>query len=244
MTSAPRGITTPRPTSIETIERSITRARVDRGWNALHVASVEVGRKGGTRQSGVRWCDVNSQRFDRVTRNLGASLSRRGVFRWLGASLITTGSSWLSRKRTNAQGGPTPAICTQDADCLDADLDPCTGSACVEGACSYFIVDCIPGHVCCGNGRCCPGSETGSCLADSDCLRDSADPCEGFHCEGGACVPFLVFCAPGFACCGNGVCCPFAGECSSDTDCAALSVSTAATLRCISGVCVPTSASI
>lgn len=151
---------------------------------------------------------MDGERFDCITRGFDAILDRRGALRVLGAGLVATGGSWFSRTHADAQSGPGFTVCMQDADCLDADLDPCTGSACVDGACTYFIVDCIPGHVCCGNGVCCPTGESGSCMEDADCIAVSGDPCQGFRCEAGACSLFVVSCAPGFTCCGNGVCCP------------------------------------
>lgn len=184
---------------------------------------------------------VNAHGFDRMVRGIGAKLSRRGVLRGFGAGVFAAGNSRAFSKGAGAQSDSAPAVCGQDADCFDADLDPCTGSACIDGLCTYFIVDCIPGHVCCGNGTCCPSGEAGACLADADCAQDSGDPCQGFRCEGGTCAPFLVSCAPGFACCGNGVCCPVAGGCAGDTDCTAVSGSAFGSMRCVSGVCVPTS---
>ena len=81
---------------------------------------------------------------------------------------------------------------TLDQNCLDSDLDSCIGAACVDGNCTYFSVDCIPVHVCCGNGVCSPSGATESCLADSDCAEVSKDPCRRFRCAGGGCVPFRV----------------------------------------------------
>lgn len=51
--------------------------------------------------------------------------------------------------------GVCQRTCQSDADCLDGDSDACTGAACEEGTCVYFIVTCAPGFVCCGNGECC-----------------------------------------------------------------------------------------
>jgi hypothetical protein len=185
---------------------------------------------------------VDAQRFDRMTRRIGTGVDRREVLRLVGAGLLALGGSWPSRHRTQAQIAPGQATCSQDAECLARDADPCTGAACVDGTCTYFIVDCIPGHVCCGNGACCPTGEAAGCLADADCAPAGSDPCEGVRCEGGTCAPFLATCAPDFACCGNGACCPSNGGCVADADCPAFSSPWGTGSRCVSGVCVPPAA--
>lgn len=178
--------------------------------------------------------------FDRITRFWARRTHRRRAVQALAAAML---AGWARRRSGGtawAQEDPGVLTCSQDADCADADLDPCTGSSCLDGACAYFIVACIPGHVCCGNGACCPSGEPGSCLADTDCILDGSDPCQGTRCEGGTCVPFLVSCAPDFACCGAGECCPTNG-CASDSDCATVETGAWARTRCVSGVCVPSS---
>lgn len=57
------------------------------------------------------------------------------------------------------------------------------------------------------------------CVQDSDCVLPESDPCTGVQCDNGTCSVFIVLCAPGFACCNNGACCPAPAECESDTDC-------------------------
>ena len=182
---------------------------------------------------------MDGDAFDRIARFWGTCTDRRRALRLLGAGVIA--GTWFGRgKLIAAQTSTVEMTCLQDADCLDGDIDPCTGGACVDGLCTYFIVDCIPGHTCCGNGACCPTGEPGSCMADTDCVPMSSNPCEGIRCEGGACVPFLATCAPDFICCGNGTCCPSNGGCATDSDCSALSSSWGLGTRCVSGVCVPT----
>ena len=183
---------------------------------------------------------MDAPEFDRITRSWARPGHRRRLLRLLTAGVLG-GWGWrLSVRPAIAQESPEALSCAQDADCADPDLDPCTGASCVDGFCAYFIVDCIPGHICCGNGACCPSGEPGACLTDADCAPMSGDPCEGARCEGGTCVPFLVACAPDFVCCGTGSCCPTNG-CASDSDCVALVGGPAARTRCISGVCVPAS---
>ena len=181
---------------------------------------------------------MDGQQFDRIARSWATRTNRRRALQFVGIGSLV---AWWQRAGRDSAAqetqGPTP--CSQDADCFDGDADACTGATCDEGFCTYFIVDCISGHACCGNGSCCPVKEDGSCLADSDCMPASGDPCEGARCEGGSCVPFLATCAPDFACCGNGVCCPIRDECAADTDCAAFPSEMGARTRCISGVCVP-----
>lgn len=180
---------------------------------------------------------MHTDTFDRIVRTLWSTLDRRGALRAMGAGLLAAYPRHAAARQAMAQTEPAPDTCAADTDCSDGDLDPCTGAACVDGLCTYFIVDCIPGYACCGNGACCPAGEPGSCLADTDCAPIGLHPCEGVRCEGGACVPFLVTCASGFACCGNGACCPEDGGCFADADCDAYHSPLGA--RCASGVCVP-----
>ena len=181
---------------------------------------------------------MDGRQFDRIARSLAKPTSRRRALQFVGMGFLV---AWWQRVRRDAaaQEIPEPTPCSQDADCLDGDADACTGGACVDGLCTYFIVDCIPGHVCCGNGACCPVEEGGGCLGDADCVAASDDPCAGARCEGGSCVPYQATCDPGFVCCGNGVCCPVGNGCVVDADCAAFPSVLGGTARCISGVCVP-----
>lgn len=192
------------------------------------------------RARGSKGVVVDGRQFDRMTRSLGQRADRRGMLQRLAAGLLA--GLWVRQARygTAAQDGGDPLPCTQDAECVDGDANSCTGGACVDGMCTFFIVDCIPGYACCGNGACCPTEGSADCLTDTDCLAQSDDLCEGLRCDGGTCTPFLAACTPDFACCGNGVCCPVANGCAEDTDCVGLG----ARSRCISGVCVPASTSV
>ena len=185
---------------------------------------------------------MDGPQFDSLVRTFGMRSDRRRTLRLVAAGLLANWGARMVARNAGAQDTPPSDTCAEDAACVDGDLDPCTGGACVDGLCTYFIVDCIPGHVCCGNGECCPADESGGCLADTDCVPMSGEPCEGVRCEGGACVPFLATCAPDFACCGNGTCCPSNGGCVVDSDCPAFPSPWSAGPRCISGVCVPSSA--
>jgi hypothetical protein len=168
---------------------------------------------------------VDEQSFDRIARALGANASRRVSLRIAAAAILAATGPAGRRRAAAAQGSPAPQrppgpmFCRQNDDCLSGELDPCTGAACVDGLCLTFIVDCIPGYVCCGNGQCCPPGEPGVCLSDDDCFQPDGDPCQGVHCEAGTCVPFLVSCAPGFVCCGSGQCCPGHDECAPGSGC-------------------------
>ena len=184
---------------------------------------------------------MNGHAFDRMARFWGTSTDRRRTLRLIGAGVIA-GTGIGRGKSAAAQTSVAQLTCTQDADCQDGDADPCTGGLCQEGFCTFFIVSCIEGTTCCGNGECCPVGESGGCLADTDCSPASDDPCEGVRCEAGTCVPFLATCGPDFTCCGNGVCCPLAGGCVVDSDCPAFPSPWDTGPRCVSGVCVPSSA--
>lgn len=150
--------------------------------------------------------------LDRIARSFATRAHRRGALRALAAGLLA-GWGWRFPRPVRAQPSPDlgPLPCAQDADCADADLDSCTGGACLDGLCAYFIVSCTPGHVCCGNGACCP--ESGQCLSDLDCAQTTDDPCAGATCEDGLCIPYILSCAPGAVCC-KGACAPSCYESS------------------------------
>jgi hypothetical protein len=87
-------------------------------------------------------------------------------------------------------------VCTHDADCQDGDANPCSGAACVDGFCTFFIVDCIAGTICCGNGAAFPVEESGNCKADADCALSSGDPCREAMCVHGTCLLQRITCPP------------------------------------------------
>jgi hypothetical protein len=145
---------------------------------------------------------VDGYVFDRMARLLATTTDRRRMLRLIGAGVIAT--SWLSRgKSVTAQQIP----CTQDADCQDGDADPCTGGICQEGFCTFFIVSCIMGTTCCGNGECCAAGGVGGCTADADCVQTSADPCWRATCANGTFRSQRVSCPPGEFC-RDGTCAP------------------------------------
>jgi hypothetical protein len=82
-----------------------------------------------------------------------------------------------------------------------------------------------------------------TCTQDADCQDGNADPCTGGRCEGGTCTFTSVFCAPEFACCGNGECCPEESPgsvaCASDADCQDADADPCTGTRCEGGTCVP-----
>jgi hypothetical protein len=66
--------------------------------------------------------------------------------------------------------------CSQDSDCAPAEPDPCTGAFCDAGSCTYTSVACMRGHVCCGNGECCPEeNEATSSVSDGEAPADETD---------------------------------------------------------------------
>ena len=140
--------------------------------------------------------------FDRMARLWATTTDRRRTLRLIGAGVIAT--SWLGRGKS-AAGQQMP--CTQDADCQDGDADPCTGGICQEGFCTFFIVSCIMGTTCCGNGECCAVGGVGGCMADADCEQTSADPCWRATCANGTCRSQRVSCPPGEFC-RDGTCVP------------------------------------
>jgi hypothetical protein len=150
--------------------------------------------------------DVDERAFDRMARLWGTSTDRRRALRLIGAGVIA--GFWLGRgKTTAAQTSAGQMTCTQDADCQDGDAATCTGAACQDGFCTFFIVSCIPGTICCGNGECCPVEVTGGCTADTDCVQTSGDPCWRAVCTNGTCLSQRVMCPPSEFC-RDGTCAP------------------------------------
>ena len=151
---------------------------------------------------------MDGHAFDRITRLWGTSTDRRRALRLIGAGVMA--GSWARRGGAfaTAQEAVAQMTCTQDADCQDGDADLCTGGICQEGFCTFFIVSCIAGTTCCGNGECCTAGGNGGCTADADCVQTSGDPCWGTRCVTGACVVQHVECPAG-AYCRYGACVPF-----------------------------------
>ena len=98
---------------------------------------------------------MDGHAFDRMARLWGTNTDRRRALQLIGTGVMA--GSWLNRgsKTAAAQSSGAQMTCTQNADCQDGDADPCTGGICQEGFCTFFIVSCIPGTTCCGNGECC-----------------------------------------------------------------------------------------
>jgi hypothetical protein len=151
---------------------------------------------------------MDGQRFDEIARTLGGGTNRRRILRALGA-VIPGGMAIASRAGSAVAQAPT--VCFQDSDCIEGSDNPCSGASCVGGTCTFFIVDCIPGYGCCGNGECCPESAgSAACSSDADCVDDDPDPCTGSTCQNGTCTPYSLLCVEGFVCC--------RGECAESCD--------------------------
>jgi hypothetical protein len=154
---------------------------------------------------------MDGRRFDGFARDWGTGIDRRRILRAAVMALLAAVGTLPATRRVAAQGASLPALCAVDDDCRAGNIDPCLGAVCTRGRCQQFIVDCAPGYACCDNGTCCPDTVSEVCTSDADC-GPSADPCAGARCEHGLCVIYLVMCAAGFSCCGNGVCCPDAAS--------------------------------
>ena len=137
--------------------------------------------------------------FDRMARLWATTTDRRRTLCLIGAGVIA-GTGIGRGKSAAAQTSVAQMTCTQDAECQDGDGDPCTGGLCQEGFCTFFIVSCIPGTICCGNGECCPVEATGGCTADAGCVQTSSDPCWRAVCTNGTCLSQRVTCPPGEFC--------------------------------------------
>jgi hypothetical protein len=179
------------------------------------------------------------QRLDHFARELGTAVDRRGALRAVAGVLLAVAFTWRSHRRGLAQE-TLPPPCRSDDDCLGDGLDTCMGAYCLDGVCETFVVDCLPGDVCCGNGSCCPGTGVIGCFADADCAIASDDPCLVARCESGQCAMLIVDCAPGFSCCGSGECCPVESTgCVTDADCGLTAAGACGHHRCLDGVCLP-----
>jgi hypothetical protein len=121
---------------------------------------------------------MDGQSFDRLVRMAGMTRDRRQLLQGLVASVTATLALRLGVVTAPAQvvtedSGET---CSQDSDCAPAEPDPCTGAFCDAGTCTYTSVACMRGHVCCGNGECCP-EENGatSSVSDGEAPADETD---------------------------------------------------------------------
>ena len=155
---------------------------------------------------------MEGRRFDAIARSSAGASSRRGLLRAI-AALVLGDAAFDARDNLTRARSQGPAACVQDADCLGGE-DACTGAACDGGQCIYFIVSCLPGYECCGNGACCAEAER--CQSDLDCAETADDPCAGATCANGLCVPYILTCAPGFTCC-KGTCAVSCGDASIDS---------------------------
>jgi hypothetical protein len=153
-----------------------------------------------------RKVSVDGHVFDRMARLWATTTDRRRTLRLIGAGVIA-GTGIGNGKSAAAQTSVAQMTCTQDADCQDGDADPCTGGLCQEGFCTFFIVSCIEGTTCCGNGECCTTGGTGGCTADADCVQAGDDPCWKATCLTGACAVRHVECPAGEFC-RDGTCAP------------------------------------
>jgi hypothetical protein len=104
---------------------------------------------------------MEGHRFDRFVRTLAAPRSRRQLLRGCVATSAAALALRLSSGAVARQvvSGESIETCSQDSDCAPAEPDPCHGAFCDAGSCTYTSVACIRGHVCCGNGECCPEGE-------------------------------------------------------------------------------------
>ena len=75
---------------------------------------------------------------------------------------------------------PGPGACASDADCQDADADPCTGARCEGGTCVPYILTCTAGFTCCA-GACvadCPDGQgvDANCQCPGESASSGGDP--------------------------------------------------------------------
>ena len=150
---------------------------------------------------------MDARRFDGLTKAWGTRTGRRETLRLAAIGLLALWTARRGETRADAQDAFNPGACVLDEDCQDGDGSECTGASCLGGMCAYFVVDCMPGYVCCGNGACCPSGGVATCAADADCVTADPDPCVGAKCLEGACAPYILTCAPDHTCL-KGACVP------------------------------------
>lgn len=92
---------------------------------------------------------MDDQSFDRLARTMDATTGRRRLLRGLGAFVAATVGLGTVVAPADARR------CRTHRDCRRRNDDSCVGYHCLDGTCVAFAVDCVPGSVCCGNGRCC-----------------------------------------------------------------------------------------
>ncbi len=161
---------------------------------------------------------MDSGRFDELTRRLATLLDRRRLLGATSAAIAAFGRERGAyaqdecRERcpsgSRCVGGECVAGCDNDRNCRSKHDDPCVLHACVDGSCVAAVIDCLPGHECCG-GSCCPSG----CVSDADCVLFG--PCQWGRCGADGQCEFLdidpcTVCLLGQDCAGeasNTVCC-------------------------------------
>lgn len=75
-----------------------------------------------------------------------------------------------------SEESPESGACASDAECQDADADPCTGVRCEGGTCAPYILTCAAGFTCCG-GECVADCPKGQGIdANCQCPGGTASP--------------------------------------------------------------------
>ena len=149
---------------------------------------------------------MDGQRFDALARAVVARPSRRQLLRGLAGGAVAGMLTLLDAKRLRAHEDGASRVRV----CFDGQT--------VEVPLPLIDARLFPGLTV---GPCSPD---GGCTADADCPDPDADPCTGTACVDGQCVAFIVTCAEGFVCCGNGACCAACGgiaglPCPAGTEC-------------------------
>ncbi len=133
--------------------------------------------------------DVDTQRFDRLTRSLALSRGRRDALKLFAGSILGLGAVASIRPLTLAQdcsGIQEP--CTSDDDCCDGFTCNETNICIALAECAAEGEGCAADDQCCGDAICCAGF-----CRSIECCIDEADPnarCPaGTSCFEGVCDP-------------------------------------------------------
>jgi hypothetical protein len=149
---------------------------------------------------------VNERLFAVLTRAFAGRAGRRETL-FLAAWGLLGGRQAHTDATPAAQVVNSPGTCVSDLDCETEGQGGCLAASCIGGRCLSYVVDCMEGSVCCGNGQCCPAGETHACLSDADCAVLGANPCAGARCVAGTCASYILTCAPDHTC-RKGACVP------------------------------------
>lgn len=163
---------------------------------------------------------MDSSRFDRLTRELAATTSRRGMMKLIAGATVALGVTTIVAPSSRAQPS---AGCVGAGESCDTDEACCGRLTCGDaGTCGGPSAGCgEPGYSCATNDECCQGfycNDYGICAGAAECAEagggcDADEICCGsLICDGGycgpssECTPISQICADSAECCADLLC--------------------------------------